>query len=79
MENVNLYEDELSLENKYMLDCLNQLDENETDLDKIANTSHQFLLANAIKNAEKILTECEANRKCFSNEEQWKKKKRGKR
>ena len=56
MENVNSYEDELSLENKYMLDCLNQLDENETDLDKIANTSHQFLLANAIKNAEKILT-----------------------
>ena len=58
-----------------MLDCLNQLNENETDLDKIANASHQFLLANAIKNAERILTECEADGKSFLNEEQRKRKK----
>ena len=41
-ERVNL--NELPVEDKHMVDCLNQLDENETDLDKIAAAFHQFLL-----------------------------------
>lgn len=72
-ENVNL--NELSVEDKHMVDCLNQLDENETDLDKIAVGFHQFLLAIAIKNVERILTQCKAHGKCFLNEEQRKRKK----
>ena len=69
-ENVNL--NELSVEDKHMVDCLNQLDENET---KIAVGFHQFLLAIAIKNVERILTECKADGKCFLNEEQRNRKK----
>ena len=72
-EKVNL--NELPVEDKHMVDCLNQLDENETDLDKIAAAFHQFLLANAIKNVQRILPECEADGKCFLNEEQRKRKK----
>ena len=49
---------ELSVEDEYMIDCLNQLDDHETDIKKIADASHQFLLANAIKNAKQILKEC---------------------
>ena len=75
MENVKLNEDELPVEDKYTLDCLKQLDDNETDLNKIANASHQFLLAYAIKNAEKIITECEADGTCSLNIEQRKRKK----
>ena len=55
-----------------MVDCLNQLDENET---KITVGFHQFLLAIAIKNVERILTECKADGKCFLNEEQRNRKK----
>ena len=83
MENINLDDEknpeenvDLSVEDKYMIDCLNQLDDNETDIEKIAEVSYQFLLANTIKNAEKILEECETNGKVFYDEEKRKKKKR---
>ena len=47
----------LTVEDSYLVDCLNQLNDNETDVDKIVNATHQFLLALAIKNANKFLKE----------------------
>ena len=57
-----------------MMDCLNELDDNERDLDKIADVSHKFLWASAIKNANKIIEECLEDGKIFLNDEQKKKK-----
>ena len=48
----------LTVKDSYLVDCLTQLNGNETDADKIANATHQFLLALAIKNANKFLKEC---------------------
>ena len=56
---------ELSVEDEYMINCLNQLDDHEVDIEKIADASHQFLLANAIKNAKQMLKECEEDGKVF--------------
>ena len=72
---VNSDKYELSVEDTYMIDCLNQLDDEETDVDKIANFSHQLLLAAAIKNTEKILKECTEDGKVSLDEEKMKKKK----
>ena len=49
---------ELPLEDSYMIDLIEQLNENETDVDNISKVTHQFLLAATIKNATKILNEC---------------------
>lgn len=76
MENINLKEDDMSAEDKYMIDILDELDENETDLDKIAKASHQFLLANAIKNADRVLTKSEEEGKVFFNDEEKRKNKK---
>ena len=67
-------ENDLSVEDRYMIDCLNQLDDEETDIDKIAKTSHQFLLGAAIKSAEKVLKECTEDGKVLLDEEKMKKK-----
>ena len=72
-EDVNLIEKkeaietDWSVEDKIMIDCLNLLEDEEKDLDKIANANHNFLLANAIKEATK-------NGKVSFNEEEKKKK-----
>ena len=76
MENINLKKDDMSAEDKYMIDILDELDENETDLDKIAKASHQFLLANAIKNADRVLTKSEEEGKVFFNDEEKRKNKK---
>ena len=57
-----------------MWNCLDQLEENEIDIEKISNVTHKFLLANAMKNANKIIDECLAEGKIFLNDEQKKKK-----
>ena len=66
---------ELSVEEHYMSDCVNELDDNETDVDKIAKASHKFLLVAAIKNATKILKECMEDKKVLLDKEKIKKKK----
>ena len=80
-EDVNLIEKkeaietDWSVEDKIMIDCLNLLEDEEKDLDKIANANHNFLLANAIKNAKKVLEEeATKNGKVSFNEEEKKKK-----
>ena len=81
MEEINLNdqasptESDWSVEEKYMIDCINMLDDNETDIEKISKVSHQFLLATATKNAKKVLEECEADEKVSFDEETRKKKK----
>ena len=45
-------EKKFSVEEKYMLDCLNEIGDDEKDLHKIAEASHNFLLANAIKKSQ---------------------------
>ena len=37
-------ENELPVEDKYMVDCLNQLDDNETNIDKMLPISFYWLL-----------------------------------
>ena len=49
IENVDIKKEELSVEGSYLIDCIEQLDENETDVDKISKATHQFLLTFAIK------------------------------
>ena len=49
MKNISLdekipVENELSVEDKYMVDCLNQLDNNETNIDKMLPISFYWLL-----------------------------------
>ena len=48
---------------------LNVLDNNETDLNKIANVSHHFLLASSMKNAHEIIQKREANGEIFNEDE----------
>ena len=76
MKNINLKENDMSAEDRYMIDILDQLDENETDLDKIVKTSHQFFLANAIKNADRVLTKSKEEGKVFFNDEEKRKNKK---
>ena len=40
---------------------LDVLDDNETDINKIANTSHHFLLVSSMKNAREIIQKREAD------------------
>ena len=69
------FEDEaLSVENKYVLDCLNNLDDNETNVDKIAKHAHEFLLASSIKDAKKVIDKCQEDGKTFYTQSQKKKK-----
>ena len=49
MKNISLdekipAENELPVEGKYMVDCLNQLDDNETNIDKMLPISFYWLL-----------------------------------
>ena len=48
---------------------LNVLDDNETDINKIANVSHHFLLASSMKNAHEIIQKREANGEIFNEDE----------
>ena len=48
---------------------LNVLDDNETDINKIANVSHHFLLASSMKNAREIIQKREANGEIFNEDE----------
>lgn len=54
LEEQKLTEDDWFVEDKYMIDCLNMLDDQETGIEKIAKVSCQFLLANAIKTLKKF-------------------------
>ena len=57
-------EEELSVEDKYMIDyCLNVLDDEETNVDKIAKCTHKFLLTSSIKDAKKVIDECQVDGK----------------
>ena len=53
----------LSLEDKYMLDCLNELDDEETNVDKIAKVTYEFLMFSSLKDAKKVIEECQADGK----------------
>ena len=54
-------------------EMLNVLDDNETDINKIAFVSHNFLLASSMKNAREIIGKKEANDEIFNKEEKIKK------
>ena len=54
-------------------EMLNVLDDNETDINKIAFLSHNFLLASSMKNACEIIEKKEANGEIFNKEEKIKK------
>ena len=67
-----LYVDELEK-------CLDsfQLDDEETNIGKIASATHNFLLISSVKDAKKIIEECQADGKTIYTPEQ-KNKKTGK-
>ena len=54
-------------------EMLNVLDDNETDINKIAFLFHNFLLASSMKNAREIIEKKEANDEIFNKEEKIKK------
>ena len=54
-------------------EMLNVLDDNETDIDKIAFVSHNFLLMTSMKDACEIIQKEEADGKIFNKEEKIKK------
>ena len=56
-------EELLSLEDKCMLDCLNELDDEETNVDKIAKVTYEFLMFSSLKDAKKVIEECQADGK----------------
>ena len=58
---------------KKLLDVLNN---NETNIEKIAMVSHHFLLLTSMKNAHKIIQKKEAEGKIFNNEEKIKNNKK---
>ena len=64
-----LYADELEK-------CLDsfQLDDKETNIDKIASATHNFLLISSIKDAKQIIEECQADGKTNYASEQKNKK-----
>lgn len=64
----------MSVENKYTLEFLNKLDYEENNIDKIAKISHEFLLVLSIKDAKKVIEECQADGKTFYTESQKRKK-----
>ena len=73
IENVDIKKEELSVEGSYLIACFEQLDENETDIDKISKATHQFSLTFAIKNAIEFLKECTEDGKVLLDDEQMKK------
>ena len=54
-------------------EMLNVLDDNETDINKIACVSHNSLLAGSMKNACEIIEKKEASGEIFNKEEKIKK------
>ena len=54
-------------------EMLNVLDDNETDINKIAFVSHNFSLASSMKNTREIIEKNEANGEIFNKEEKIKK------
>ena len=46
-----------------MLDCLNELDDEETNVDKIAKVTYEFLMFSSLKDAKKVIEECQADGK----------------
>ena len=40
IENVDINKEELSVEDSYLIDCIEQLDENVTNVDKISKAAH---------------------------------------
>ena len=64
----------LSAEDKCMLECLNSLDDHETNVDKIAKVAHDFLLTSSIKDAKQVIKECQEDGKTVFTEAQIKKK-----
>ena len=50
-------------------EMLNVLDDNETDINKTAFVSHNFLLASSMKNASEIMEKKEVNGEIFNKEE----------
>lgn len=67
-------ERDFSVEDNYMWNCLNELDDDEDDIDKISHVTHKFLMANAIKSANKTITECMMDGKVLLTDEQREKK-----
>lgn len=57
-----------------MVDVLNQLDDDEINIDKMASVTHQFLLISSIKDAKKVIEECQADGRTFYSQEQKNKK-----
>lgn len=57
-----------------MLECLNSLDDHETNMDKIAKVAHDFLLTSFIKDAKQVIKECLEDGKTVFTEAQIKKK-----
>ena len=57
--------EQLSVEDKYMLDFLNQMDNEETNIDKTAKISHEFLLVSSIKDPKKVVEVCQGDGKTF--------------
>ena len=67
-------ERDFSVEDNYMWNCLNELDDDEDDIDKISHVTHKFLMANVIKSANKIINECMMDGKVLLTDEQREKK-----
>ena len=65
---------DLNVGEKYMVDVLNQLDDDEINIDKMASVTHQFLLISSIKDAKKVIEECQADGRTFYSQEQKNKK-----
>ena len=63
-----------SVEDKCMLECLNSLDDHETNVDKIAKATLDLLLTSSIKDAKQVIKECQEDEKTVSTEAQIKKK-----
>ena len=62
------------MEDKCMLECLNSLDDHETNVDKIAKATLDLLLTSSIKDAKQVIKECQEDEKTVSTEAQIKKK-----
>ena len=59
--------EQMSVVDTHMLDCLNDLYDHETNVDKIAKTTHEFLLLSSIKDPQKEIEECIEDGKIFCN------------
>ena len=59
--------EQMSVVDRHMLDCLNDLYDHETNVDKIAKKTYEFLLMSCIKDAQNVTEECIEDGKNFSN------------